>query len=133
MYCHKCGANMLETDKYCSNCGEKVLDNRPIGINNSTENFRTASIVLGGLALGGVVLLIFAPISLILAIIGLILAIKSNRNAKNTVGIVLNGISLFFAFILTAIFILFVNIVISVINENDYFPEFENIIENNRF
>ena len=122
MYCSKCGNKLIESDKYCANCGNKI-DN----INNSFavpstngDNGRTASIVLGILSLIGVFMFIFSPISLILSIIGLVLAIRSNKISNNTVGIVMNGISLFLSFMLT----LFIGLIIYfLVTGSDYIED----------
>ena len=143
MYCHNCKGNLTGVEKYCPNCG--TLVNRPINIDNSngsTENYRVASIVLGGLSIGGVVLFIFAPISLILSIIGLVLALKANKNSKNTAGLVLNGVGLFLSFVITSIIALLVYITIDVIKYGtdeygnriyDYIEEQRITTEDNRF
>ena len=144
MNCNNCNCTLTGIERYCPSCGVPV--NKPISITNdtgSTENYRTASIILGGLSLGGLLLVIFAPISLILSIIGLSLAIKAHKNSKNVAGLVLNGISLFLSFILTAIFALLIYITIDVIKNGtdeygnriyDYIEEQEKIpYDNNRF
>ena len=104
MYCNKCGNKLMGSEKYCPNCGNR-MDNNVTEVREikSTESSRSASIILGGISLGGVFMGIFAPIALILSIIGLVLAIKSNKNVKNTVGIVLNAIGLFLSLIITTI------------------------------
>ena len=109
MYCDKCNTRLMGNENYCSYCGNKI--NKEF-VNNyetkevvkSTENSRSASIGLGIISLCGVLFFgIFAPISFILSIVGLMLAIKASRNVKNTPGIILNAISLFLSFILTVI------------------------------
>ena len=110
MYCDKCGNRLMGYEKYCSNCGHMIGNNDDNNENKVTDNYnnkstdgsRSTSIILGGLSLGGVFLGIFAPVSLILSIIGFVLAIRANKNANNTIGIVLNGISLFLSVIITA-------------------------------
>ena len=121
MYCDRCGNRLMGYEKYCPNCGNVIGEKEEVKVvndneNRSTESNRSASIVLGGLSLGGVLLGIFAPISLILSIIGLVLAIKSNKNSKNTVGIVLNGIGLFLSFIITGFIILVIYFVVNTSN-----------------
>ena len=119
MYCNNCGNNLKGTENYCPGCGKRIDNKMPVDefTKTSTENYRTSSIILGGLSLGGLFLLIFAPLSLILSIIGLICAIKSNRNSKNTAGLVLNGISLFLSFIITSILALFIYLAVNVVQE----------------
>ena len=100
MNCNSCGAKLNKDVNYCSNCGAKVTEEGVVvGSGESTENFRIASIVLGGLSVGGSLFFILTPLTLILGIIGLIFAIKSNKNSRNTVGIVLNSIGLFISFV----------------------------------
>ena len=137
MYCDRCGNRLMGYEKYCPNCGNAIKDNvKDIDIasdsmNKSTEGNRSTSIVLGGLSLGGVFLGIFAPISLILSIIGLVLAIKSNKNSKNTVGIVLNGIGLFLSFIITGFIILVIYFAVNASSGiiDDYWGTFDNTID----
>ena len=141
MYCDRCGNRLMGYEKYCPNCGNTIKDNvKDIDIandnmNKSTEGNRSASIVLGGLSLGGVFLGIFAPISLILSIIGLVLAIKSNKNSKNTVGIVLNAIGLFLSFIITGFIILVINFVVNTSNGviDEYWDNYYNTYERQDF
>ena len=141
MYCHNCNNRLYGTENYCPNCGvslkeenKAIVDNSNT-VDNSTEGSRSASIVLGGLSLGGVFLGIFAPISLILSIIGLVLAIKANKNVKNTIGIVLNGIGLFLSALITIFIILVIYFAIQV--GTNTIPDIidtygEPIISNNR-
>lgn len=118
MYCDRCGNRLMGYEKYCPNCGNIIGEKEEVkvvndNVNKSTEGNRSTSIVLGGLSLGGVFLGIFAPISLILSIIGLVLAIKSNKNSKNTVGIVLNAIGLFLSVVITSIIALIIYFVVN--------------------
>lgn len=108
MYCNQCGGKLLGSEKYCPNCGKLLDANKTITIDSNNEGTRSASIILGILSLVGVFIFIFAPVSLILAIIGLILAIKANKVYKNTAGIIINTISLFLSFIITSIIALIV-------------------------
>ena len=130
MTCRNCNHTLKGEEKYCPNCGCRTENNEAITIDNgnhSTENFRLASVILGILSLGGVCFFIFAPVSLILSVIGLIFAIKSHKNSNNTVGIVLNAVSLFLASIITMIFMLFINLTIDVIKDVSH--EYNNYIE----
>ncbi len=115
MYCDKCNTRLMGNENYCSYCGNKInkdFNNNYVVTDNktdvkSTENSRSASVVLGIISLCGVLFFgIFAPISLVLSIVGLVLAIKANKNVKNAPGIILNSISLFLSFILTMIIFL---------------------------
>ena len=138
MYCHNCSNRLIGSEKYCPNCGAAVIksfdSNKVIDVEDneevmvSTENSRSASVALGIISLVGVTLGIFAPISLILSIVGLILAIKSNRNVKNTVGIVLNSVSLFLSFVITSFIALIICFLVGIIDE---LPDEINITEYN--
>ena len=110
MKCNFCGTNLNGYEKYCHNCGSKVVsENTTIDeFHKSTESARSTSIVLGVISLIGLFFIIFTPISLILSFIGLILAIKSNHNSKNTAGIIINGVSLF----LSVVFMIVISLVI---------------------
>ena len=107
MYCPKCGKKVNEKDVFCKYCGENidaekeevkevevtevVKETKPAEEKNS---LRTASIVLGIIALVGNLFIIFSFISVILAFIGIILAICATKKGRNVAGIVLNTISL---------------------------------------
>ena len=137
MYCNNCGNKLMGSEKYCPNCGHVIQDNVKDVYDNSTkstEGSRSASIVLGGLSLGGVFFGIFAPISLILSFIGLVLAIKSNRNVKNTLGIVLNSVGLFLSFLITIFIILILNIIVNTSSGiyDEYIDRFGNIYSEHR-
>ena len=143
MYCSNCGNRLMGYEKYCSNCGhiiDESNNNFNYNVNNnnndnykSTEGSRNTSIILGGISLGGVILGIFAPISLILSIIGLILAIKSNKNSKNTIGIILNAISLFISFIITSFIILIIWLMVDTSQGiyDNYWPNITNTYHEN--
>ena len=134
MNCNNCGNNLKGNENYCPGCGKRIDSKMPIDefSKTSTENYRTASIVLGGLSLGGVVLFVLAPVSLILSIIGLICAIKSNKNSKNTVGLVLNGIGLFLSFIITSIIALFLYLAVDIVKDGIDGTNFYDYIEERR-
>lgn len=145
MYCKNCSYRLVGTERYCPNCGEKVNfsyaeiekpkkeENKP-----SLENVRTSSITLGIISLIGIFFGIFAPISLILSIIGLVLAIRSSKNNTNTAGLILNAISLFLSLIITAFIAFVVYVIVTEAgnipdNFNEYMPN--NIVyqEENKF
>ena len=124
MYCSKCNASLKGNENYCSYCGNKinpsfndyeVLNNE----NKSIENRRTASIALGIISLCGIFFVVFSPISLILSIIGLFLAIKSSKNVKNTPGIILNAVSIFISFIITLFIVLAILFTFNIIKDID--------------
>ena len=95
MYCSNCGTKNLG-NVFCTNCGNR-LDNISCNtmVKQSNKNsLKTASIVLGIIAIIGSVMIIFSPVSLILSIIGLILSIVTTKNDKNVLGIVFNMVGL---------------------------------------
>ena len=102
MYCINCGNKIGEGDKYCIRCGNTIsIDN---GVSNNTtekkdySGKKIASIILGSLSIGFSMLIVFAPISLIMSIIGLILSFVVIKNEKNVIGIILNSIGLLISF-----------------------------------
>ena len=136
MFCSSCGHKIDNDIRFCPNCGQKVSENNintsyENNIDKSIEGKRTASIVLGILSLVGVFIMIFAPISFILAIIGLILAIRANKVVKNTAGIILNAIGLFLSFIIISIIALLLIFSYNIIRNGpvDYGNYIDNYIE----
>ena len=117
MQCNYCQNKLRSSDIYCSKCGAKVNKEIVTVEEESTENIRSASIVLGIMSVVGASLFIFAPIALILGIVGLIFALKSNHHVKNTPGIVLNGIGLLLSFVITSIIVFFVCLCIDMIDD----------------
>ena len=140
MYCEKC-KNMVSNDyNYCPECGSKLVNQSVFtepDINPITENNRTLSLTLGIISLIGLSLFVFAPISLILSIIGLIFAIRANRFVKNTASIIINAISLCLSFLITSIMLLIVMVIFGFFGRLDYdfdYPKFNHgdpVIENN--
>ena len=130
MYCQECGFTLTGSEKYCPNCGCKlnqVYASFSNEIDRTTENNRTASLVLGIVSLCTIFIGIFAPIGLILALIGLVLAIKVNKKMPNTPSIIINAIGLFLTAIITIIItliIIFSYNAISDIWDNKYIPEY---------
>ena len=58
--------------------------------------------------------------TLILSIIGLIFALKSNKHVKNTPGIILNGIALLLSFVITTVIAFFIAICIDMIDDFEF-------------
>lgn len=141
MYCNKCGTRLNMGDKFCPGCGSVVENqgyNGTVTNNNPTvskDGNKTASIVLGILGLGGSLLVIFSPVALILSIIGLVLAIKANKNTDNIAGIVLNAIGLFFSVIIVAVIGLIIYIAVNTTEDDsskdlwDYLNEYNEDID----
>ena len=89
MYCGKCGEKIMPNDEFCPKCGHKVPGAKEaITEENQNNGAKTASIILGIISLVGVFFIVLAPVSLILAIIGLILGIKANGIYNNTSGVI---------------------------------------------
>ena len=147
MYCGNCGSKN-ENNKYCTNCGHELekTNNQNIDLNIKEINiYKIISIVLGVLGIAGASVIVFSPISLVLSIVGLIIAVIGSRKSKNVLGIILNAIGT----ILSVISIIIVSMLIRVaiiginnlINEissynysenyniNDFFDNFFNIDE----
>ena len=87
MYCINCGNRIGDGDKYCIRCGNRIgIDN---GVSNNTtekkdySGKKIASIILGSLSIGFSMLIVFAPISLIMSVIGLILSFVVIKNFFN--------------------------------------------------
>ena len=105
-FCPKCGNKVENNCSFCTKCGMNLINNTNNynGNNNVVKSegssTRVASIVLGILGILGAVLFIFAPISLILSIIGLILGIIATKKCRNVAGIVLSSIGLFISLIM---------------------------------
>ena len=119
MYCSNCGTKIVnDNDKYCTNCGTKLdksnsqtNDNNQNNITNNINNnnwLKIASIILGSLSIAGSLLIIFAPISFILSIIGLILTIYSLKKDKNLPGILTNSIGLVLSIIVNIVLIIII-------------------------
>ena len=124
MYCSDCRKKLNGNENYCPECGKKreleVIETNSSVSNTSSDNYRTTSIVLGIISLVGVLLVVFSPVSLILSIIGLVLAIKANKNVENVVGIVLNGVGLFLSFIITAVMVFILSLAIRIYKYGAY-------------
>lgn len=112
MFCVKCGKEVKDGTKFCTNCGaeieakkEEVKDdkltysqNKTIETNTNTtvaastektgDGKGTASVVLG------IISLVVWCVTPITSIIGLILGICSKKSGKKTAGIILNAIAL---------------------------------------
>ena len=130
MYCNNCSTKLLGTEKYCPSCG--ILLKKGSGMTIITdedrkiENKRIASIVLGIIALAGLGFFLFAPVSLILSIIGLVLAIKVNKVVRNTPSIIMNSVAIFISFCITSLIIFVISVMIGIIKTA---PDYLNIDE----
>ena len=114
MYCVKCGKEVAEGTKFCTNCGaeieakvEEVKDDKLTYSQNQSiattsnptpattpapasegDGKGTASLVLG------IVSLVIPCVGFITSIVGLILGICAKKSGKKTAGIILNSIAL---------------------------------------
>ena len=133
MFCKSCGSKLMGSEKYCPNCGavtnEAIQEVNPV--DSGVEKKRVASIVLGIIALCGLPFLLLSPISLILSIIGLVLAIRANKQIKNAAGIVLNAIGLFISSIITMLIILALLVTVNLIKNGpgDYTNTINEFVE----
>lgn len=124
MKCKNCGNEINKNSKFCSECGEKVSEIEEVSgeVEEKKEEpvkkdgNRTASIVIGIIALVGDILIIFFPVSFVLSIIGLILAIMACKEVKNVAGIVLNSIALVLSILLISFTIWVISLVPKFIN-----------------
>ena len=141
MFCPKCGKKIKEEDVFCKYCGTRI-DEEKQEVVEATEvitktsepevkeeknSLRTASIVLGIIALVGNLFIIFSFISILLAVIGLILAICATKKGRNVAGIVLNSISIVLSILLISFMIRVVRMIPQMIKNS--FNTGNNIIE----
>ena len=77
MFCPKCGNNIKDEEKVCSNCGETVDSNNNAAA-NKLNKFNTKSIISFVLSLAG--LFLFRPFG----IVGLILGIISKKEISKS-------------------------------------------------
>ena len=118
MQCNNCHNNLVGTELYCPQCGTKVSSGITVDGSKSTESIRSASIILGVISIFCLFVGILSPIAIILSIIGLVLAIKSNKNVKNVPGIIINSVTLFVSIIVTIFFILVIIFSINIVEDH---------------
>lgn len=98
MFCAKCGNQMQDSEKFCSQCGAPVSSNTvptnlsyQLGSNLSKQQPRANGLQIAGMVLGilNLVCVIFEPIlGLAFGIAGIICSILGNKKCKHTIGIV---------------------------------------------
>ena len=129
MYCSNCGEQRVNNFAYCQKCGSKFEEVKTT--NNSSSDSKTVSIIFGIIGIAGSILIVFIPIAFVLSLIGLILAIISNKKEKNTTGIVLNIIGLFLSIAITCLFIWIISIganwISDIYNKNEF--EYQDYLE----
>lgn len=117
MYCINCGNKIDGNDKYCIRCGNRLdinnSNNRNIDDKKSYSGKKIASIILGAFGIGFSILVIFAPIGLVLSVIGLIISFVVIKNEKNVIGIVLNLIGLLISLCICILFMFVIRYVVS--------------------
>ena len=121
MYCQNCGNKIIENNKFCTNCGTRLINNQTNEINNNIKKdsgLKIASIILGVIGISTVLTFIFAPLGVIISIVGLILAICSSKKEKNSVGIILNIITLILSLIMSILLSLLIINVVDEVNQN---------------
>lgn len=119
MYCTNCGNRIYNDDKYCTRCGNKIdINVNQFNDSNNVEKKsysgkKIASIVLGSISIFLSMLVIFAPLSLCMAIIGLILSFVALKNEKNFIGIILNLIGLVISSFICIMFMFVIRYVVT--------------------
>ena len=117
MYCISCGNKIENNDKYCTRCGNRLnIDNNSFNNNVEKKGYsgkKIVSIILGAFSIGFSMLIIFAPIGLVLSIIGLILSFVVINNENNVIGIVLNLIGLLISLCICLLFIFVIRYVVA--------------------
>ncbi len=115
MNCSNCQTKLMGSEKFCPNCGQRIGNEISTPVDKAVDGKRSASIVLGILSLIGVFFIVFAPLSFILGVIGLVLAIKANRQVNNIAGIVLNAVGALVSAIIIGLFILLIRLSFGII------------------
>jgi hypothetical protein len=131
MYCSNCGQKN-DNNKFCTNCG---INLKPAKIKEDSE-MKIASIILGGLGIFANLTIVFSFFGSIISLIGLILGIITTKKEKNTIGIILNSVSLFISIIMISIFVIIFRSVfktpeefIEGINHNHYYEKFDDVLD----
>lgn len=118
MYCTNCGEKLKENANYCTNCG-KIVDNkvnydRTISSEQQTQNnIQTASLIIGIVSIFSV--FIFNVFVIPLAVMGLILGLRSKK--KINVSVILNIMAIILAIVIFVIFVFLI------INVDDYIED----------
>lgn len=137
MYCTNCGNKINNNDKYCTKCGNKLdSENVQFNVNNNIEKKsysgkKIASIVLGAVSIALSFMVIFAPLGLIISIIGLIFAFLVINKESNVLGILLNSVGLVISLGICIIFgFVFRYVVDDVKNEMEYYENSNDFNDN---
>ncbi len=123
MYCEKCGSKLMEGDKFCTNCGNKILNNMEApsyvqkndiikeSINTKSDGGAVVSFVLAviseiipiiislimifGMYLNTALNIILTIVLIVISVIGLIAGINSKtKTGIRLAGIIINGFCL---------------------------------------
>lgn len=129
MYCIDCGNKLNENDKFCTKCGGMVskgvnkIDGNSVSAKNDS-GMKIASIVLGSVGILGSLMFIFAPISLVLSIIGLILGLCALKKGSNVPGILLSSIGLVLSLVVTIILVIMFFMMFENGNVDNYYNDY---------
>lgn len=126
MYCSNCGTKNVG-NTFCTNCGNRLdgVSNNVMLKQEEKNGLKTASIVLGVIAIIVSITIVLSPVSIILSIIGLVLGIVATKTGKNVLGIVLNSVGLFVSIVILFLMGLFIKWAISLPDdyEDSYYEE----------
>ena len=125
MYCTNCGNKIdNQNDNFCTNCGVRLdnFDNDMKNVNtvssNNVSGIKIGAIILGVLGIMGSLMFVFAPISLILSIIGLVLGFSVFKKEKNFIPLLITSIGTVFSLIVTVILVVLCINIIKSVNQN---------------
>lgn len=128
MYCSNCGEKIIENNTFCTSCGNRYH----IVVDKKDSGKKIASIVLGCIGTFLALQFVFAPISLILTIIGLIIGIIASKRENNTLGIIVNVIGLILSILCICVFMLIIIIFRYDGYNDDYYNDMYGVNEQNR-
>lgn len=129
VYCTNCGNKLNDNDKFCTSCGEKrdriVINKNTDNVNGNSvrrndSGMKIASIVLGSISILAALMFIFAPVGLLLSIIGLVLGLCALKKGKNVVGILLSSIGLVLSIGITVFIVCMFIFMFNEIDTNNY-------------
>lgn len=144
MYCSNCGKKIDSGNTFCTGCGFKLgnignMNNR-VKSQEEVSGLKIASIILGVLGIIGSLTWIFSPISIIIALVGLILGIVATKKVKNAVGIILSSVGLGLSLIMILLLVLVFRSTFDIISGyeeesyyddyyNNYYEKFKDVID----
>lgn len=136
MYCTNCGNKIdNKNDNFCTNCGVRLekLDNDLANVSsvssNNVNGINIVAIILGVLGIMGSLTFVFAPMSLILSIIGLVLGFSILKKEKNFIPLLITSIGTVLSLIVTVILIFICVNIINMVNDKSI-PWYDEIYHN---